>query len=221
MYADDAVAYDELVSHEDVDARLTPAVLGPFDPAGRRVVEAGAGTGRITRLLSAEGAIVVASDLSPTMIGHTRDRGHELVAVADATSLPHPDACAGLAVAGWVFAHFRLWMPQGWRRHAAAAIAELRRVVEPGGRVVVVESLGSGVTRPAPPTPELGEFHRWLSVDQGLDVEIIATDYEFDSVDHAASVTSRFFGTEFGDLVRTRGWSRVPEFTGVWSTSRS
>ena len=36
-------------------------------------------------------------------------------------------------------------------------------------------------------------------------------------VAYAVVPTSGFFGDEFGELVRRMGWSRIPEYTGVWS----
>lgn len=217
IYASDPAGYDRLVDAEDVDANLAPAILGGLDPDGLRVVEAGAGTGRITRLLTARGARVVATDLSEPMLRRASARGADALAVADATALPHPPGVADLAVAGWVLAHFRLWLPAGWRERTRAAIGELHATLRPGGRLVVVESLGTCVDRPGAPSPELAEFHGFLEDDLHLSRAVIATDYVFTSPEEAATVTERFFGVELADRVRTAGSARVPEFTGVWA----
>ena len=68
VYATHSTEYDRLVSAEDVDDNLAPAIVGDADASGLTVVEAGAGTGRITRLLEGRGAFVAASDLSHAML---------------------------------------------------------------------------------------------------------------------------------------------------------
>jgi len=219
VYAGRASAYDELVSAEDVDANLADAIFRSAETEPAVAVDIGAGTGRITRLLRDRCGLVAASDLSAAMLAHAAKSGLDDLAVADATRLPLRTDVADIAVAGWVFAHFRLWLPDDWRTTAGAAVSEMRRVTRSGGRIVVIESLGTGTTAPAPPSEALGEFHEWLVVEEGLDVEIIETDYQFGSVEQAASVMSGFFGVAFGDLVRANRWTRVPEFTGVWSTT--
>ena len=108
-------------------------------------------------------------------------------------------------------------MPDGWRETASAAVGELRRVTTPSGRIVVVESLGTGVSEPGPPTPELAEFHDWLTDDCGLTCHTIATDYVFDSPAEAQELTAAFFGAEFAATLAD-DQVRIPEFTGVWTS---
>src|SRR5262245_44207696 len=100
--------------------------------AKARIVDVGAGTGRILRVLARAGAgFVVGFDRSPAMLAvaqrHLRDeRLAAAVGVADATAVPVGDGCADGAVAGWVFGHFRTWMPDGWRAKVAACLGEMR-----------------------------------------------------------------------------------------------
>lgn len=219
IYAHHAEAYDELVAAEDLDGNLLPALARAMAISGR-VVEVGAGTGRITRLLAGAGATVVATEPAAAMLAVGRQRLGEHANVtwhqASARALPVADGWADAGVAGWVFGHFREWMPAGWEEELSQALAELGRVVRAGGALVIIETLGTGETEPAPPTPGLAEYYGWLEA-RGFERAWIRTDYGFDSVDEAARVTGFFFGEAFAARVRANGWARVPECTGIWS----
>lgn len=108
--------------HRDAFFSLVP-------PPGRRTLDVGCGEGRVSRDLRALGHRVVGVDASEAMIAAAReaDRAGEYV-VADAQSLPLPDGHADLAVA------FMSLMDVD---DMAAAVRELARVLEPGGRAVV------------------------------------------------------------------------------------
>lgn len=220
IYAKHADAYDELVTAEDCDGNLLPALERLIPVAGRRVVEVGAGTGRVTRLLARAGATVLATERSPAMMSVAQQRlgvqPNVSWFLASAEALPVETSWADAGVAGWVFGHFREWMPEGWEAELERALAELSRVVRPGGAVVIIETLGTGASEPAPPTPGLAEYYGWLEA-RGFARSWVRTDYRFDSVDEAARVTGFFFGATFGERVRQEGWSRIPECTGLWS----
>lgn len=220
IYAKHADAYDELVTAEDCDGNLLPALERLIPVAGRRVVEVGAGTGRVTRLLARAGATVLATERSPAMMSVAQQRlgvqPNVSWFLASAEALPVETSWADAGVAGWVFGHFREWMPEGWEAELERALAELSRVVRPGGAVVIIETLGTGSSEPAPPTPGLAEYYGWLEA-RGFARSWVRTDYRFDSVDEAARVTGFFFGATFGERVRQEGWSRIPECTGLWS----
>lgn len=221
IYRDDAVAYDALISAEDADGELVKA-LGdvPFD--GAQVADIGAGTARLTRLLCAESAHVDLIDRAGPMleVGRARLAGRTNFAIheADARALPLKDARYDVAMAGWVFGHFRHWMPEGWRDEVRSALSEMRRVLKPGGALIVIETLGTGHTTPRTHAA-LDEYFALLEAE-GLTRTWVRTDYVFDDVERAASITGRFFGDAFAARVRSEGWSRVPECTGIWRTTR-
>jgi ubiquinone/menaquinone biosynthesis C-methylase UbiE len=221
IYAEHAEEYDRLVGAEDCDANLLPAIarIAPLD--GRDVLEVGAGTGRLTRLLVKAGARVRAFDRSAAMLAVARRHLGDSCSleVADAEHLPTSDGWADLAIAGWVFGHFRSWMAADWQTHVARALGEMRRALEPGAPLVVIETLGTGSETPAPPTAALAEYYAWLEA-RGFTRASIRTDYQFANVEEAASVTGFFFGETFGQRVRSNGSARVPECTGIWSTTQ-
>ncbi len=223
IYDAHAREYDALVRAEDADGRLGPALRALLGD-GRRVVEAGAGTGRLTALLgehvSADGSRVdvLATDRSAAMLAIAAERApFATLAVADARALPAPSGEADLGLAGWVFGHFRSWMPDGWRHEIGQAVDELERVVRPGRDVAILETLGTGTDGPGAPNPGLAEYYAWLEQQRGYARTVLQTDYRFADVDEAARICGFFFGEPLADRIRQRGWSRVPEWTGLWT----
>jgi ubiquinone/menaquinone biosynthesis C-methylase UbiE len=218
IYARAAEGYDELVRAEDCDGQLIPALDAVCPLDGAAVLEVGAGTGRITRALAGRARRLVAIDRAAAMLAVAR---RHLPAAAwcraDARALPVAPGWADVAVAGWVFGHFRSWMADGWRHEVGRALDEMRRALRPGGALIIVETLGTGSAEPAPPTPGLAEYYAWLEETHGFARRAIRTDYRFRDVEEAARVCGFFFGAAFGERVRAEGWARVPEHTGVWS----
>jgi SAM-dependent methyltransferase len=112
---------------------------GFFDPRGKHVVDYGCGNGELTlQLLERGAAHVTAFDLSPEFVELARaraarhgveDRADFLV--ADAHDLPLADGSVELAAGVAILHHLDL----------RAALAELMRVLAPGGRAVFVEPL--------------------------------------------------------------------------------
>ena len=68
LYTEESALYDDLVGHEDYQGNLIAELnyLHPLD--GAKVVDFGAGTGRITRQIVPKVQWVWAFDLIPTMI---------------------------------------------------------------------------------------------------------------------------------------------------------
>jgi ubiquinone/menaquinone biosynthesis C-methylase UbiE len=223
IYADQAAEYDALVSAEDCDGHLLPAIEAIAPLPGTSVLEVGAGTGRITRLLVGRGASVMGVDRSPAMLAVARRHLEALgpstrweLRCEDARDLSVSTGWADVAIAGWVFGHFRTWFEPDWRAEVGRALAGMERALKPGGVLVLVETLGTGREDPSPPSAGLAEYFAWLEEERGLARVAIRTDYLFSDVETAARVTGFFFGDAFGERVRREGWRRVPECTGIW-----
>ena len=94
-----------------------------------RVLEVGCGPGEVAARVQEElGAEVVALDISPRMVELARERGVS-AQVGDVQELPFEDEAFDLAVAAWMLYH----VPDVPR-----ALAEVARVLRPGGRLVAV-----------------------------------------------------------------------------------
>ena len=110
-----------------------PALVGWFgDLAGRLALDLGCGTGRHTRALVEAGASVVAADLTPAMLRRARDGfegpGVAWLRIALPGPLPFAGATFALAVLGLVAEHVA---------DLDATLAEVARVLEPGGRCLL------------------------------------------------------------------------------------
>lgn len=108
-----------------------PATLAlAGDVAGRRILDAGCGSGPLFAELRAKGAVVSGFDQSAGMIEHARrllgaDADLRVADLAD--PLPFPDAEFDDVVASLVLHYLRDWEP---------VLAEFRRVLKPGGRLI-------------------------------------------------------------------------------------
>lgn len=214
IYRERAEDYQRLIAAEDAGGALLPAIA-EVAPRLDRVLDVGAGTGRISRLVAQRGAEVVAIDRSRAMLEVARRLvpGARL-AVADAGALPVARGWASAAIAGWVFGHQRSWNPDGWQSSIARCLDEMERALAPGGVAIVIETLGTGVDTPRP-SRELAEYHAWLEQERGFARRELRTDYAFASADEARALCGFFFG----DTVAVHG-PAVPECTGLWWRAR-
>lgn len=100
------------------------------DVAGRRILDAGCGAGPLSAALRDRGALVSGFDASAGMVEPARRRlGDDVdLRVADLGGpLPYTDDTFDDVVASLVLHYLRDWGP---------ALAELRRVLRPGGRLI-------------------------------------------------------------------------------------
>lgn len=104
-----------------------PALFELIPPPGRLTIDVGAGEGRVSRALRELGHEVVAVEPSPTLAAAAReaDPGIEVLE-ASATAIPLPDDACDLAVAS---------MSLMCMDDLRAAVAEIARVLEPGGQL--------------------------------------------------------------------------------------
>lgn len=236
IYDRDARGYDALVGAEDYEGNLCRTLRELVVWNDARVIEAGIGTGRVTRCYAEVAARVHGYDRSAHMLARARENLASVsdrveLAPADHRALPVTTGAADIFVEGWAFGHAVADAASGAvsasadsarspraavDRVVAELVAEARRVVRPGGTVIIVETLGTNVDRPGPPVPELADFYRVLESRYGFTREVIRTDYRFATVEEAVERCRFFFGDELADGVRDRGAAVVPEYTGVW-----
>jgi ArsR family transcriptional regulator len=105
-------------------------------PEGATVLEIGVGTGGLLTELAARAAQVIGVDHSPAMLEEARRRltaaavnGIEL-RLGEMSHLPLPDASVGCVVANMVLHH---------AADPAAVLAEIRRVLAPGGLLLLAD----------------------------------------------------------------------------------
>jgi SAM-dependent methyltransferase len=141
----------ELEHHRELAGQRTEAIWGWDSPAGRRradrrsrlfvaraeigpgrrVLELGCGTGEFTRRVAPSGARLVALDLSPELLAKARARvgGSVKFVRGNAEVLPFPSGRFDVVFGCSVLHHLNL----------DATLAEVRRVLRPGGRMTFSE----------------------------------------------------------------------------------
>jgi ubiquinone/menaquinone biosynthesis C-methylase UbiE len=222
MYAQDAAAYERIVQNEDYTGSLLRALQAIYPLDGGRVAELGAGTGRITSLLSGRAGFIAAFDNSPAMLAYAQcmlkaqGRANCGFALGDNRCLPALSGWADLVVEGWSFLHLKVWNETAWMAETDQALLEMLRICRPGGTAVVIETLGTGVKTPAF-VPQFLPFFERLEAVWGFQRTWCRTDYHFDAQEQARLALLPAFGE---DVLRAleqtpQGWI-LPECTGLW-----
>lgn len=219
IYAHHAADYERLIAREDYTGSLLAALHEITPLPGLDVIDMGAGTGRLARLLAPCARSVRAFDTSAGMLAVARARlktsgaPHAHVAVADHRALPAQSRSADLVISGWSICYTVVW-EQAWQTELGKALAEMRRVVRPGGTLVILETLGTGFEKPTPPE-SLEPYFACLEI-QGFTSKWIRTDYRFTSVEEARALTMFFFQHDMSDKLLSREPAILPECTGIW-----
>ncbi len=186
------------------------------------MIELGAGTGRVTRLLAPAVRSIRAFDISWHMLHTGRAKLAQTglqnwrVAVADNRRLAARDEIADVSIAGWSLGHFTGWHPETWQDEISQALAQMKRVLRPGGTVILLETQGTGHKNPCPPHDNLAAYYRWLEQEHGFASTWVRTDFRFQSLDEAARLLRFFFGDELADRVHKENLLILPECTGIW-----
>jgi len=106
--------------------------------AGRRALDVCCGTGDLALALARQGAAVVGLDFTEAMLEVARERSHRLPSTmrapefvcGDAMRLPFPDAAFDVVTVGYGLRNLARW---------ESGLAEMWRVLRPGGRLVVLD----------------------------------------------------------------------------------
>lgn len=166
VWAGRAAAYDRsfaLLCAHPADALLDAARVA----AKTRLLDVGTGSGTVAALAAGRGALVTAVDAEPSMVDLTRSRvpGAE-VTTARLPRLPFADASFDAVVGNFVVNHVG---------DPLAAVAEMIRLVRPGGRVAVTIW-----PAPAPPAQALwGAIFDAAGVERPSDLPRLPRDADF------------------------------------------
>lgn len=222
IYLNQAEQFDRLVAREDRHGNLF-AALNEIRPLhGLNVVEFGAGTGRVTRQLSVIVDSVFAFDIAPSMLRRAGKAMRETgtanwrLALGDSSRMPVASDCADLVIEGWSFAHVIGWHPDGWRALTDLMLAEMERILKPGGSAILIETMGTGCRQPQAPSAKLAQLYDYWRQAWGYSYCWIRTDFQFATPEEADELMRFFFGDEIADACLDRDTVVVPECTGVW-----
>jgi malonyl-CoA O-methyltransferase len=126
-----AEQYDQDLRNPVIDLEDRAVMRLMPDLGGKRVLDAGCGTGRYTvRALQQQARFAVSLDLSVGMLRQVRQKGGSRLVRADVCALPVPEAGFDVVICAFMLEHTR-----DFRR----AVAELGRVTAPGGTILLTD----------------------------------------------------------------------------------
>jgi ubiquinone/menaquinone biosynthesis C-methylase UbiE len=156
--------------YHDLIDDLEVGFVRPF-AAGRDLLEVGCGTGLLLERFAGMCKAAKGVDLSPGMLEKARQRGLDVLE-GSATALPFDDASFDVAVSFKVLAH----IPD-----IRTALAEMTRVVRPGGHVIAefynprsVRALAKRLAGPLPVGDSMKEDVVYTRFDRPEDVPSLA-----------------------------------------------
>ncbi len=220
VYSSEADRYDRLVACEDFAGNILKNIEKVSTIFQKDVVEFGAGTGRLTTLLAPIVNSIQAFDSSSEMLGVAENKlkispnNNWYLGQADNRSIPVPDHCADIVISGWSICYFASWSGAEWVKDINKSLSEMKRILRPGGKMILLETMGTGFERPTPP-PHLREYYQLLST-YGFKSDWFRTDYKFASLPEAVDLVRFFFGDELAGEVGKKGSHVLPECTGIW-----
>lgn len=227
IYSQQANLYDRLVTYEDYQGNLLRRLNEVVDFRELDVVETGAGTGRITALIAPLARTIQAFDASAHMLAIAEARlkrsglANWKTGLADHRCLPVPGASADLLVSGWSVCY--LAVSDGkehrdgeqWQVELEKGLNEFRRILRPGGKIILIETLGTGYEEPHR-YPNLANYLAYLDAS-GFQSLCVRTDYRFASLEEERELVSFFFDDPMSDKIKiTKQGVILPECTGIW-----
>ncbi len=221
IYGTQAQQYDLLVKREDYQQNLEKALAHIIPRDGLTLVELGAGTGRLTRMLAPRSKWIYAFDNSRHMLDTARktlqnnDMQNWNLTVCDHRHLPVRSGLADAAISGWSVCYLVEGDPDTWRGELGKVLMEMQRVIHPGGMIILIETLGTGYENPQPPE-RLVPYYQYIE-SAGFKHTWIRTDYRFEDLAEAEELTRFFFGEAMLErIVQDKGEIVLPECTGIW-----
>lgn len=230
VYESRAEEYDELVAHEDRQGNLG-AAIGGLVPPGSAVLELGAGTGRVTRLYAPVADRITCCDRSDHMMGRARLNlarfggridyrlvDNDAFARGAGEGLPAGiDGPYDVILEGWALGHSAVAHSGELEAWLAALQAGLEALLAPGGKIVIVETLGTNVEKACAPGPVLARFYELLEKSYGYENKVIDTSYGFEDLESARRIMGLFFGEALANSIPG---PEVREYSGVWTWRR-
>jgi ubiquinone/menaquinone biosynthesis C-methylase UbiE len=224
-YQKQANSYEALVNREDFQSNILNTLKEICDLKDLDVLDTGCGTGRLACLLAPLVHSMQAFDSSLAMVKiaeqklTSANQTNWRCGVADHRALPVPKNSANLIISGWSVCYLATWGNAAWQGEVIKAIEEFERVLRPAGKIIILESLGTGEMTPNPPQ-KLIPYLQFLE-ELGFSRCWIRTDYQFKSIAERDELISFFFGQEMIQAALSENPLVIPECTGIWKLDLS
>jgi len=215
-----AKTYQALVAREDYEQNLLPAIQKITSLNDKDILELGIGTGRVSCLLAPYPSSLIGTDLSYPMLSKGKidlqKSGLEncYLSLAAHQALPFLNNRFDIVISGWSFHSVALDSKKKWQSALDTALSEVARVLRPGCKVILIESLGTGFKTPRPPAV-LVDYLDGLEA-HGFNASWIRTDFCFKDKAEAQDLTTFFFEDAPMPMWETKVGVVVPECTGLW-----
>jgi ubiquinone/menaquinone biosynthesis C-methylase UbiE len=219
IYTASGKTYHQMIRVEDVNQNLKPALLSITNFEHKQILDLAAGTGRIPLLFPNHNFTTL--DLHSSMLAESQKQkalanGQWTTTQADMREIPFPSNHFDIVTVGWALGHFLGWYPSDWQEQVQKVFKQINRILKNKGTLIILETLSTGSLIPAPPTPGLAAYYRWLENAFHFQRIQVQTDYQFKSLEEAVHYTNFFFGEDLAEKVRLNQWVRLPEWTGIW-----
>ncbi|MFF2531040.1 class I SAM-dependent methyltransferase [Brevibacillus sp. NPDC058079] len=218
IYKNQAKQYDLMISRQP----SLLAIIEEITPIkGQDVIDLGAGSGRLTSVLAPHAKSILALDASAAMLEVNAQQltqaglSNWTTNVADHRELPADDNSTDVIVAGWTVCYLTSSEVPNNELHLEKIIQEMKRVLRPGGTIVIMETMGTGYETPHPPE-FLIKYYSLLENKYGFSHKWIRLDYQFKDLEEAEQLSRFFFGEELADRVAREKLMTLPECAGVW-----
>ncbi|KMZ42795.1 MULTISPECIES: class I SAM-dependent methyltransferase [Bacillales] len=218
IYKTQAEQYDLMISRQP----SLLAVIEEITPiTGQDVIDLGAGSGRLTSVLAPHAKSILAVDASAAMLEVNAQQltqaglSNWKTSVADHRNIPADDNSADVIVAGWTVCYLTSSEVPNNELNLEQIILEMKRVLRPGGMIVIMETMGTGYETPHPPE-FLTQYYSLLENRYGFSHKWIRLDYRFADLEEAERQARFFFGNELADRVVVEKLVTLPECAGVW-----
>ncbi|GED59552.1 class I SAM-dependent methyltransferase [Brevibacillus formosus] len=218
IYKNQAEQYDLMISRQP----SLLAVIEEITPIkGKDVIDLGAGSGRLTSVLAPHAKSILALDASAAMLEVNAQQltqaglSNWKTSVADHRNIPADDNSADVILAGWTVCYLTSSEVPNNELNLEKIIQEMKRVLRPGGMIVIMETMGTGYETPHPPE-FLTQYYSLLENRHGFSHKWIRLDYRFADLKEAERQARFFFGDELADRVIMEKLVTLPECAGVW-----
>jgi ubiquinone/menaquinone biosynthesis C-methylase UbiE len=222
IYNNHAIEYDDLVTREDYNGNLKKTLNKMCNFTNKSVIEFGSGTGRLTKTYIEKVKHTICYDRSPHMIQKAKKNLYEYLPRISFRQMNHLLANeitekADIVLEGWAFGHTVNDDAENYKKTIHTLVSNCERLVKPGGQVIIIEKLGTGLDEPNPPSELLSNFYKSLENDYGYSKKVISMDYKFETINDAKIIMGFFFGEWIIPEIEERNSRIIPEYTGIWT----